>query len=245
MDEQSLQLNTVSNFGFSAVNVDTLEGSKYCLASLRIDASGSVWQFVKDLEEMGNQVIQSTQKSPEAENVLLQTATFSGRDIHELHGFVPVTTLDADKYTGQINVGSTTPLYDATVDAAESIESYGKQLVDSEYMVNGILFIVTDGEELGSRVVRTVDGVKQAITRIRTNESVESLVTILIGVNDSSCEAALKSYASDAGFDHYISVGEASPSKLAQLGQLISQSISSQSQQIGSGGPSQACNFSI
>jgi uncharacterized protein YegL len=91
-------------------------------------------------------------------------------------------------------------------------------------------------------LVRTV---KEAIARVRRNEAVESLVAILIGVNDTQCKTALNRFCTEAGFDHFISIGDATPAKLAKLGALISQSVSSQSQSIGSGGPSQACNFTV
>lgn len=248
MNEEFSQLTTVNNFTFSGVNVDTLENSKYCLVSLLIDNSGSVSPFKNELENAANVVIQSTKKSPESENIIMRTALFGSglhNGISEIHGFAPVSTLADDKYSGQFSPGGCTPLIDASIDAAESIEAYGKQLVDNDYMVNGIFFVITDGEENASRMGNHPELVKKAIERIRTNESVESIIAILVGVNDSTCHAELERFKNEAGFDHYISIGDATPSKLAKLGSLISKSVSSQSQSIGSGGPSQACNFTL
>lgn len=236
---------TVNGFGFSGVNIDTLTNSKYCLAAMSVDMSGSVSGFQRELENAANIVIQATKKSSEAENIMLRTTTFSGISVDEVNGFTPVTQLPDDQYSNKFCAGGTTPLVDASVDAVEAIESYGKQLIDQDYMVNGILFVITDGEECSSRLGDKPQKVKEAIARVRRNEAVESLVSILVGVNDSSCKAALNRFCTEAGFDHFISIGDATPAKLAKLGALISQSVSSQSQSIGSGGPSQACNFSV
>ena len=70
---------------------------------------------------------------------------------------------------------------------------------------------------------------------------------ILIGVNDSDqhLKVVLDKFKNDAGFEEYISLGDVSPSKLAKLAKWISQSISSTSQALGTGGPSQNVNFTL
>jgi uncharacterized protein YegL len=75
----------------------------------------------------------------------------------------------------------------------------------------------------------------------------ESIKLILIGVNDSSSHLKryLDDFKTDAGFDEYISLGDVTPAKLAKLAEWISQSISSASQSLGTGGPSKAVNFVI
>ena len=241
---ESQQLNTVNNFTFSGVNIDSLSGSKKTLVSLLIDTSGSVSPFKDELEKAANIVIQATKKGATAEDIMVRTATFSNSAIREVNGFIPVPLIADDKYTGTFTAGGNTPLIDASIEAAESIEAYGKSLVDQDYTVNGIFFVITDGEEYGSRI-KNVGKVKETLARIRKNEAVESIVAILVGVNDVDCKDLLDKFHKEAGFDHFISIGDATPGKLAKLGALISQSVSSQSQSIGSGGPSQACNFTL
>lgn len=240
--EQSIQLSTNSNFGFSGTNVDSLTGSKYTLVCALVDVSGSVSPFSDSLENAANIIVQTTKKSPEAENIMMRLAVFHSSSIDEINGFTPVVNLPDDKYTGKFVTGGSTPLVDASVDAAESIETYGKTLVDQEYLVNGIFFVITDGEENTSRFGNNPVKIKEAIDRIRRTEAVESIVAILVGVNDTSCKQYLNDFKDKAGFDHYVSIGDATPGKLAKLGQLISKSVSSQSQAIGSGGPSKTIN---
>jgi uncharacterized protein YegL len=120
------------------------------------------------------------------------------------------------------------------------MENYAKTLVDQDYFCNGILFVLTDGEENSSRVA-TLAKIKTAMQNVRKNESLESIKMILVGVNDNDTriKKVLENFKNDAGFDEYISIGDATPAKLAKLANWISQSISSTSQALGTGGPSQ------
>jgi hypothetical protein len=53
----------------------------------------------------------------------------------------------------------------------------------------------------------------------------------------------LESFRKEAALDEYISVGDVTEGKLAKLAQFISQSVSSQSRALGSGGPSQPVDY--
>jgi hypothetical protein len=70
-------------------------------------------------------------------------------------------------------------------------------------------------------------------------EHIESLVTVLIGINATYCKQYLESFQVNAGLDQYLDVADTNPGKLAKLAAFVSQSISSQSQALGTGGPSQ------
>jgi hypothetical protein len=84
---------------------------------------------------------------------------------------------------------------------------------------------------------------KQAIAAAVQGEQLESMRTILIGVNAVQYASTLTQYASDLGFDQYEDIGNASASTLAKLGAFVSRSISTQSQALGTGGPSQVLSF--
>jgi hypothetical protein len=49
----------------------------------------------------------------------------------------------------------------------------------------------------------------------------------------------LENFKNEAGIDQYINIGKADANTLAKLADFISKSISSQSQSLNSGGPSQ------
>ena len=72
-----------------------------------------------------------------------------------------------------------------------------------------------------------------------SGEILESMVSVLIGINGSSYSSWLSKFQKEAGLTHFIDAGDATPRKLAKLANFVSQSVSSQSQALGTGGPSQ------
>lgn len=74
-------------------------------------------------------------------------------------------------------------------------------------------------------------------------EKLESHITILIGVNMTSSQAYLDKVKTSSGLTQMINAGDADEKTLAKLAQFVSKSISSQSQSLGSGGPSQTISF--
>ena len=54
---------------------------------------------------------------------------------------------------------------------------------------------------------------------------------------------ALEAFPKDAYLSQFVDIGDATPGKLAKLANFVSESVSSQSQALGSGAPSQAINF--
>jgi hypothetical protein len=81
--------------------------------------------------------------------------------------------------------------------------------------------------------------------RALVSESLESLVTILVGVNvtDSTVSQFLKEFKDQAGFTQYVEVNDASPKTMAKLANFIQASVSSQSQAVNSGRASQPITF--
>ncbi len=237
---------TVSNFKYSAVEIDKLEGSEYTIVQILVDATGSVYGFKNELEEAIKAVVESCKKSPRSENLLVRVATFNSNGIDEVHGFTLLSSINVDDYTGCVTPSGMTPLWDATLNAVESLQTYGKQLFEQEYLCNGTFFVITDGGNNVTKVA-TLDKIKNSINNIRVNEELESVDAVLIGVNDtdSMLKAELDKYKEDAGFNQYISLGDVSPSKLAKLAQWVSQSISNTSQVLGTGGASTPVSFSI
>lgn len=70
------------------------------------------------------------------------------------------------------------------------------------------------------------------------------MMTILIGINDDpTVQDGLEKHAKEVGFTQYIKAGNASKDTLSKIAGFVSESISSQSQALGSGGPSQSLAF--
>lgn len=234
---------TAGNYGFSGTRIENLGATEYTLVCIAIDLSGSTSEFVSEMKQSVKRIVQSLRSSPRADYLMLRVIVFADR-LAEFHGFKPLSECNADDYDNMDrNVGAMTALYDATHNAADSIASYGKSLTEQDFDVNGILYILTDGMENQSSV--GINTVKDAIKATVTGENVESCISILVGVNvdpGSQTNQWLDNFRQDADFDKYKAMG-ASADEFAKLAEfIVSQSVS-QSQSLGSGGPSQVLAF--
>ena len=228
-------LQTVSNFGFTAQRPETLGASEYTIVGIALDVSGSVSGFRAELEKAYKDIIGSCRKNPRAENLLVRAATFN-ENLNELHGFQSLDNVDEN--TISLNPCGGTALFDSALEGVEAISHYAQTLTSMEYLVNGVLFIVTDGDDNGSRIANP-GKIKAAIDAIKRKEQLESLKVILIGVGDQgSVQGYLDTFQRDAGFDQFVWIGNADAKALAKLADFVSRSISSSSQALGTGGPS-------
>ena len=231
-----------STFGFSAIDISKLGATEYTLVGLTVDCSGSVSPFAREEEKAIKAIVEACRRSPRADNLMLRYTRFD-HHLTEVHGFKLLQDCNPNDYDNTIPSGGSTALYDASVEIVDSVARYGRELQANDFTANGILFVITDG--CNNAGVMTPTEVKKAIERVVPAEALESLVTILIGVNvtDQSVASALAAFASQAGFTQFVNIGEADEKKLAKLAAFVSKSISSQSQALGSGGASQALTF--
>lgn len=231
-----------SNYHFSGVSVDRLGASEYTLVNIVVDMSGSVSSFKNELTECIKTIVSSCKHSQRAENLMIRLSTFNNNVVEE-HGFTLLNSLDVNSYTNTINPTGLTSLYDATLNAIESVKKYGTELSDQEFDVNGIIFILTDGDDNNS--LNNITKIKETILKVRQEEKLESLRTILIGVNTrvDNLKDKLEVLHKTADMDQYVDIENADKNNLAKLANFISKSISAQSLALGTGGPSQALSF--
>ncbi|MBI5147744.1 MAG: hypothetical protein HZA37_01170 [Parcubacteria group bacterium] len=227
-----------SNFNFTGARIDNLGATEYTLVTVAIDVTGSVSGFEGDLRQALIATVEACKKSPRSENLLLRVVMFSTAvgGVSELHGFKPLADIDPNDYAAFVPDGGT-PLYDAMYSAVGATVVYGKDLWDNDYLVNGIVFVITDGADNAS--VATPVMIKKKIDSVKSGEKLESLITILVGVNAQMYQCALEEFRDNAGITQYIDAGDATKAKLAKLAAFVSRSVSSQSQALGTGGPSQ------
>lgn len=234
---------TGSGFQFSGTNVNNLvNASEYTLVAIAADVSSSVTDFAQEIEGCLKSSLEACQKSPRVDNLLVRFLTFSHK-ITEQHGFRPLSDCHLNKYTGSIQPSGSTSLYDASVNIVDSAATYGKALQDQEYTTNAVVIVLTDGMDVGSTL--KAHHVKDAIHRARQGESLESVMTILIGINvtEPSVSQYLTAFKDEAGFDQYVEAKDASSKTMMRIAGFISKSVSSVSQSVGSGGPSQPITF--
>ena len=232
--DSGLQVHNIkgSNYGFSAKRIDQLGATEYTLVTLTADTSGSVSGFIKDIEKCIKDVVLACSHSPRADNLLIRVTRFDNK-LEEVHGFKPLIECNTTDYSGVLRAGGMTALYDASHNAIESVAKYGKNLSQHDFDVNGIIFIITDGSDNASTM--TAKSVKKAISNVPHEEHVESLLTVLVGVNvsDGSLSYGLKGFSKDAGFDKYIELGKANEKSLSKLAKFVTKSISMQSRALG------------
>lgn len=243
MKDFPMQSNfTDSQFQFSTMPVERLGATEYTLVTLAIDMSGSVSGFESELTNSIKEVVNACKKSSRAENLLLRLVTFNN-NVYEEHGFKLIKDIQDSDYNQVIQPNGLTALYDATINSVDSIKEYGKTLVEQDFDVNGITIVVTDG--MDNRSQYNSSNVKDSISDISFEEVLESMVTILVGVNTkrSDVQKYLSDYSNEGGFTQYVDVEDADANNLAKLANFISKSISNQSQSLGTGGPSQPLSF--
>lgn len=228
-----------SHFGFSATKIGDLGASEYTLASVVVDVSSSVAPFARELTKAVKEVIRACKYSPRADNLMVRLTQFAST-LSEVHGFKLLENCNEADYDSALSVGGSTSLFDASVNAISATSLYGADLNKSDFSANGIVVIITDGDDNTSRL--SANAVREALAKVVREESLESLVTILIGVNinDRYISQRLQDFNSLVGFTQYIELDKADAKTLAKLADFVSRSISAQSQSLGTGGPSQS-----
>jgi hypothetical protein len=230
------------NFQFSGVRIDkNLGASDYTLVTIVLDVSGSVDPFKNDLLKFVETTVAACKKSPRHNNLMLRFVVFN-HNVQEMHGFIELNKIDPKTYKIPSPDG-TTALVDASYDAIGATITYAEQLIAQDFMANGAVYIITDGMENASRMMPK--NVAKFIQDSKKGEKIESLITILVGMHDPKLswahetKQALEDYRRDAGIDQFVDIGAATPQRLAKLAGFVSQSVSSQSQNLGTGAPSQ------
>lgn len=222
---------TTGSFGYSAVKPDELEEAEFTLATIVCDVTGSVSPFADELLNMVKVAIKTCQKSPRSNNMLIRYINFNDK-VKEIHGFRLLSEIDVNTYD-PIQPWGMTALFDAQMDAINATVNYSKSLIDQEFDVNAVIFIITDGADNHSSSTPTM--IKKEQQSIVRNEEFGGLQQYLIGINANDCKTELERFQTEAGLTDYIDAGDATPSNLAKIAQFISSSVSSSSQALATG----------
>ncbi len=228
-------------YGYSAVSLDKLGATEYTLVTMLCDTSGSVGPFAKGLESALQTIVKSCKGSRE-ENLLLRLVTFNDT-VEEVHGYKLMETCEPSDYVNILNCGGMTALFDATDNAVRAAVDYGRKLTAQDYDVNVAIYILTDGDN-NRGTVKPVD-IRRSVETGLQSEAVESIVSILIGLNSNPhLDGLLSKFQQDAGLTQYEGIGNITESSLRKMTGLISKSISLQSKSLqGAASGSQPLNF--
>ncbi len=244
-DTRVIGITGPGTFQFSAVRIEDLGATEYTLATIVCDISGSVIRFADELMKCIKSIVLACQKSPRAENLLLRLLLFND-NLYEVHGFINLADIDVNSYD-PLSPDSMTALYDASYDAICATLEYSKRLVDQDFDCNGAVYIITDG--MDNRSSMTPKAIKDKIETAMVKEEIESIVTILVALSEpnqsmgAEVKRSLDKFKNDAALTQFVDIGDATEGKLAKLANFVSESVSSQSQALGTGAPSQTLNF--
>lgn len=242
-DGSSQHQTSGSGYHFSGTKLNLLGASEYTLVGIAADRSPSVAGFATEIEGCVASSLEGCQRSARVDNLLVRLTAFN-EGLEEIHGFRPLADCHLGYYPGFLKPsGRATSLYDASVEVVDSLATYGKLLNDQDYTTNGLVVVLTDGVDNASKF--RLKDVKDALARAQQSEALESIVTILIGINvtEPAVSRFLAQYKDEAGFQQYIEANDASPKTFARIAGFISKSVSSQSQSVGSKQASQPVTF--
>jgi len=233
-------------YQFSAIKMEKLGATEYTLVTIVLDVTGSVRPFADSLLDLVKTVISACKDNPRSENLLVRFTTFDD-NVTEVHGFKPIADIDENDYE-KLNPYGRTALFEATSESIRATLTQGEDMTKegNDYDVNAAIYIITDGMDNASNPMITPASINGDINgALRQEDNVESLTTILIGLKDATIDGdayaknvatALTTFKDEAGLTDFINFGEVTDSKLAKLGNLISESISSVSQGLANPG---------
>lgn len=242
---QTIQIAGPGTFTFSAVRMDDLGATEYTLVTIVVDITSSVIPFAGELLKCVKKIVEACKKSPRAENLLIRLLTFN-TNIQEIHGFKLLSDIKPEDYKTFKPQGMTA-LYDAAYSGVSATLEMAKRLIQQDFDVNGCVYLITDGMDNASTMTpKTIaDKIQDAVK----GEEIESLVTVLVGLinpNDNYAKdvrRALTTFQVEANLTQFVDAGDATAQRLAKLAQFVSQSISAQSQALGTGAASQPLQF--
>lgn len=238
-------VKNVSPYSYSHVPLESMGSTKQTLVAIDVDVSGSTKTFLPDMEKCIAAVIDACKRSPHTDSLKIKLTEFHS-DVNQIHGFKDLADCAKSDYTNSLNrQGGSTALYDSSIAGGSALLDFGKKLSDADYEVNGIHFVFSDGWDTDYQGKNGPGTYKALIEEAVAEEYLESIVTILVGVNvqNSSVSNKLKSFAKDGGFTQYIELEKADEKTLAKLANFAVSYVSSQSNSLGSGLKSQPLTF--
>jgi hypothetical protein len=228
-----------SNYGFSSVAIDQLGALEQTLVTILVDISGSTAPFKKQMESCIGTIVKSFNHSPRKNNLLLRVVMF-GTVIKELHGFKLLVNCKPEDYNGALLDGGATALFEGIINSSEAMLQFAKTLGDNDYLANGFFVCLTDGQENQSG---SASAAKKALHRAQQEETLEQLISILVGVNSNgNLDKYLSDVKDQVGFDQFVGMG-ASEKDFAKLANFIVSNSVSLSNSLQTGTDSQLINF--
>jgi len=232
----------VGGFQYHGVDMANLMATEFTCATLVLDESGSTHSFRNLMEDFVKENVKALRASPRKDNLLYRQLHF-GTNLRELHGFKLLEQCNEADYNNCYKDGGSTALYDASVNAIEATVAEAQRLNSQQFVSNGIIIWLTDGCDYGSALKQ--NSVAQSLSKAIASEELESMLTIMIGVNmgDSGVKQKLQDFVTEVGISQFEDAGTMTEATMKKILGFVSKSIISQSKSVGSGGPSKSLTF--
>lgn len=136
------EFNFMSSMGlnFTNFNPENIQVSETINVTFVIDKSGSVSNYVDDLNNVLNEFLHELQRSHVADRVMFSVVEFNG-DIDVKSAFHPIVDVEDFK----IQPYGLTNLYGATLAALENAIAYKEEQENNGLTSKSLVFIITDG----------------------------------------------------------------------------------------------------
>lgn len=206
-EENGIEIDGLDEIEVENTAVDDLESESINLIFLGIDESGSMTQYIKDMQNCLSEFKTALTDSKEADEILVARADFS--DFINIGGYKKISEFDTNYQTFGM-----TAMYDTIVNGSEKLKEYRKFLKEQGMTrVKAVFAIFSDGAENGSK--SDYGEAKQAVDFLNSEE----ITTAFISFGGQATQTA-----KDLGFRNILDV-ESSASELRKAFNCLSKSV--------------------
>ena len=207
IEENGIEIDGLDEIEVENTAVDDLDSENINLIFLGIDESGSMTQYIGDMQNCLTEFKTALQDSKEADEILVARADFSN-DI-TIGGYKKISEFD----TGFSTYGMTA-MYDTIVDGSQKLREYRKFLKEQGMSrVKAVFAIFSDGEDNLTKY--GFSGAKQAISELNGEE----ITTAFISFGGAATQTA-----KGLGFRNILDVAS-SASELRKAFNCLSKSV--------------------
>lgn len=207
IEENGIEIDGLDEIEVENTAVDDLESESINLIFLGIDESGSMTQYIRDMQNCLTEFKTALTDSKEADEILVARADFS--DFINIGGYKKISEFD----TGYQTFGMTA-MYDTIVNGSEKLKEYRKFLKEQGMTrVKAVFAIFSDGAENGSK--SDYGEAKQAVDFLNSEE----ITTAFISFGGQATQTA-----KDLGFRNILDVAS-SASELRKAFNCLSKSV--------------------
>lgn len=206
-EENGIEIDGLDEIEVENTAVDDLESESVNLIFLGIDESGSMTQYIKDMQNCLTEFKTALTDSKEADEILVARADFS--DFINIGGYKKISEFDTNYDTFGM-----TAMYDTIVKGSEKLKEYRKFLKEQGMTrIKAVFAIFSDGEDNVSS--HSYSEAKQAVDFLNSEE----ITTAFISFGGSATQTA-----KDLGFRNILDVAS-SASELRKAFNCLSKSV--------------------